>query len=81
MQQCIMHRATCVGVRFNGADLTYSDFSHADISKSDFSDATLFRTRFHQTTEEQTSFTNRSAALGDDELLAEAETWKSKQRT
>jgi uncharacterized protein YjbI with pentapeptide repeats len=78
MEQCIFHRAIAEGVRFNGTKLTYADFSHADVSRSDFSDASLYRARFHQTTTDETTFTSRAGALGDDELLAEAERWQPK---
>jgi uncharacterized protein YjbI with pentapeptide repeats len=68
-----MDRARCEGTNFSGADLTYAEFLHADISGADFSGASLYRARFHKTKEEGVIFTNRSAALGDDEKLAEAE--------
>jgi uncharacterized protein YjbI with pentapeptide repeats len=76
MQQCILHRALCAGTRFGGADLTYADFSHANVSGADFSGATLFRAQFHVTKEDGAVFTDRSAALGDDEPLARAERWE-----
>jgi uncharacterized protein YjbI with pentapeptide repeats len=78
MDQCILHRASCLGTRFGGANLTYADFSNADVSGSDFLRATLTRARFHRTKEERAIFGSRAAALGNDELLAEAEAWTPK---
>ncbi len=76
MQQSILHRARAAGARFGGADLTYADFSHADVTGADFSGATLTRALFHATKEGGAVFTDRSAALGDDEPLARAERWE-----
>jgi len=65
-----------VGTRFNGAELTYADFSHADVSAADFSRATLFRARLHGLKEQDTIWSRRAAALGNDEELARAEDWR-----
>jgi len=64
------------GYRFNGAELTYADFTHADVSAADFSRATLFRARFHRVKEQDTIWSSRALALGNDEELARAEDWR-----
>ena len=73
LEQAIFHRATLKNAILMGANLTYADFSYANIEGADFSRAKLFRARFHRTQEEGAKFTDRTLALGDDELLAEAE--------
>ncbi len=80
LYQAQFQQSVCLNTSFVGADLTYADFSRADVSDSNFSDATLFRTRFHRTIEKNTRFSHRTLALGNDEGLAKAETWKPRSR-
>ena len=78
MKQCILHDAIVTQVRFDGTELEYADFSRADLSKSVFLGCGLHRTRFHRCIEDGTTFDSKKLALGDDPLLAEAETWQPK---
>jgi uncharacterized protein YjbI with pentapeptide repeats len=81
LEMSIWHRAQCAGARFERCDLTYADFSHADLTGADFSGATMFRTRLHATTQKDATFPlGKLSALGDDALLAEAETWWERHR-
>jgi uncharacterized protein YjbI with pentapeptide repeats len=80
LYQAIFHRTRCRRARFPAAELMYADLSHADLREADFTGAGLFRARFHLTQEEGAIFTARAMALGNDESLAEAETWQQDHR-
>lgn len=81
LQMSMWQKAQCTAARFDRSDLTYADFSHADLTAADFSGATMFRTRLHRTNQKDTVFPlGKMAALGDDALLVEAETWWERHR-
>ena len=58
--------ARSAGARFDGCDLTYSDFPGRLSSRADFSGASLFRTRFHRPTSAGRCSPTGALALGDD---------------
>lgn len=76
LEEAYFGRAAAVGARFVNARLREADFSHADLTAADFSGAGLFRTRMHRTVRTDTVLAKGAGWLGDDEELAEAESWR-----
>ena len=79
LRQCVFHDASCVGARFERANLREADLSNADLTRTNWVGADLFRARLHGVEDEDAAFdAGRALALGDDADLLEAQRWTPK---
>jgi len=75
LYQAIATRLTASEARFNGADLTYADFSHAILDRADLEGVRLDRTNFHAISDIDAHIPSRAGALATDPDRTIAETW------
>jgi uncharacterized protein YjbI with pentapeptide repeats len=75
LTQAVATELSAPEARFNGADLTYADFSHATLDRADLAGVTFSRTNFHAVSDIDARIPSRAGTLATDPDRKKSETW------
>ena len=83
--RAVLYQCTATGLiapeaTFDGADLTYADFSHAILDRATLRGVILHRTNFHAISDQDALIPSRAGALATDPDRRTAETWHERAR-